>query len=70
MRGLSARELEVVQLVVDGLTNVEIASALQITERTAQAHVAAARAKLTARSRTQLAVFALRQRLVPLDPPG
>lgn len=64
---LSARELEVVHLVVDGLTNSEIARRLGITERTVQAHVAASRGKLMARSRTQLAVFALRRRIVPLD---
>ena len=61
------RELEVIRLVVDGLTNAEIAERLGIVERTVQAHVAAARAKLGARSRTQLAVYALRLRLVPLD---
>jgi DNA-binding NarL/FixJ family response regulator len=67
MEPLTSRELEVVRLIVDGLTNAEIAGALGITERTVQAHVAAARRKLEARSRTQLAVFALRLRLVPLD---
>ena len=65
---LSRRELEVVELVVDGLTNVEIAVRLGITERTVQAHVAAARAKLGARSRTQLAVMVLRLGIVPLEP--
>jgi DNA-binding NarL/FixJ family response regulator len=65
---LSRRELEVVELVVDGLTNHEIAVRLAITERTVQAHVAAARAKLGARSRTQLAVMVLRRGIVPLEP--
>jgi DNA-binding CsgD family transcriptional regulator len=65
---LSRRELEVVELVVDGLTNIEIAVRLGITERTVQAHVAAARAKLGARSRTQLAVMVLRLGIVPLEP--
>jgi DNA-binding NarL/FixJ family response regulator len=54
--------------VVEGLTNPEIAERLSITERTVQAHVSAARAKLDARSRTQLAVFALRRGLVPFEP--
>jgi DNA-binding CsgD family transcriptional regulator len=65
---LSARELEVVRLVVDGLTDQEIGRRLAITERTAQAHVVAARTKLRARSRTHLAVLALRTGIVPLDP--
>jgi DNA-binding NarL/FixJ family response regulator len=58
----------VVRLVVEGLTNLEIAGRLNITERTVQAHVTAARAKLVARSRTQLAVVALRRGIVPLEP--
>ncbi|MBV9212717.1 MAG: response regulator transcription factor [Actinobacteria bacterium] len=66
--GLSRRELEVVELVVEGLTNEEIAKRLHLSHRTAQAHVAAAMRKLGARSRTQLAVFALRAALIPLDP--
>jgi DNA-binding CsgD family transcriptional regulator len=65
---LSERELQVVRLVIEGLTDQEIGRALTITERTAQAHVVAARAKLRARSRTHLAVLALRTGLVPLDP--
>jgi DNA-binding NarL/FixJ family response regulator len=67
---LSPRELEVVELLVEGLTNGEIAARLRITERTVHAHVVAARAKLGARSRTQLAVFVLRRGIVPLCPHG
>ena len=67
VRMLSARELEVVHLVAEGLTDAEIAGLVGITERTARAHVAAARYKLDARSRTHLAVLALRRRLIPLD---
>lgn len=64
--GLSARELEVVALVVEGLSNQEIAACLVVSRRTAQAHVASAMGKTRTRSRTQLAVFALRSGLVPL----
>lgn len=67
-RPLSAREVDVVGLVVDGLTNPEIAQRLHITQSTAQAHVASAMAKLEARSRTQLAVYALRRGIFPLHP--
>lgn len=64
---LTAREVEVVALVVDGLTNPEIGTRLHISARTVQSHVAAAMRKLGARSRTQLAVTALRSGLVPLE---
>jgi DNA-binding NarL/FixJ family response regulator len=65
---LTARELDIVTLVVDGLTNPEIGRRLHISARTVQSHVAASMRKLGARSRTQLAVSALRAGLVPLDP--
>ena len=67
---LSPRELEVVTLVVEGRTNHEIAANLHVSLRTAQAHVAASMRKLGAKSRTQLAVTALRRGLVPLHPDG
>jgi DNA-binding NarL/FixJ family response regulator len=67
---LTAREVEIVTLVVDGLTNPEIGKRLHISSRTVQSHVAAAMRKLEARSRTQLAVTALRAGVVPLEPLG
>lgn len=63
---LTAREVEVVRLLVDGFTNGEIGAALGISERTVQSHVASARGKLHARSRTHLAALVLRRRIVPL----
>jgi DNA-binding CsgD family transcriptional regulator len=65
---LSPREAEVVRLLVEGLTDQEIGNRMFITERTAQAHVAAARRKLGARTRTHLAVIALRRGIVPIHP--
>jgi DNA-binding NarL/FixJ family response regulator len=67
-QGLTDREAQIVALVVDGLTNPAIGDALGISARTAQSHVAAAMRKLEARTRTQLAVTALRSGLVPLRP--
>jgi predicted ATPase/DNA-binding CsgD family transcriptional regulator len=55
---LTRRELEVVRLVVDGLTNREIAAKLFITERSAEGHVERIRNKLDVRSRAQVAVWA------------
>lgn len=66
---LSERELEVVALVVDGRANAEIAQRLHLSIRTVQHHVASARAKVGARSRTHLAVLVLRAGLVSLHPP-
>ena len=39
--GLTARQLEVLELLVDGLTNAEIAKRLVVSPRTAEHHVAA-----------------------------
>jgi DNA-binding NarL/FixJ family response regulator len=66
---LTQRELEVIRLLVDGLSNQEIADGLGLSRRTVQAHVANAMARTQTRSRTQLAVFALRNGIVPLGPP-
>ena len=53
--GLTARQLEVLQLVVDGRTNAEIAEELVVSLRTAEHHVAAVLAKLGAPSRREVA---------------
>lgn len=65
---LSAREREVLLLVVDGLGNAEIASCLGVSRRTVQAHVGSAMRKTDTRTRTQLAVHSLRAGLVALHP--
>ena len=49
--GLTARQLEVLALLVDGLTNAEIAERLVISPRTAAHHVAAVLSKLGADDR-------------------
>lgn len=64
---LTARELEIVVLVVDGLSNREIGDRLAISARTVQSHLAATMRKLRARTRTQVAVAALRAGLVAID---
>jgi DNA-binding NarL/FixJ family response regulator len=52
---LSAREQEIVHLVVDGLSNLEAASRLGITEATVKAHLTHIFQKLALRGRAQLA---------------
>ena len=56
--GLSARELEVAGLVVEGLANKAIAARLQLSVRTVESHVRHALAKLGLDNRTQLATWA------------
>ena len=58
---LTARELEVLRLIVDGLSNPEIAERLTITKATAKAHVHSILQKLCVDDRTQAAVLAMRQ---------
>lgn len=59
--GLSQRESEVAQAVMQGMSNKEVARVLGITERTVKAHMAALFAKLGVRDRIQL-VIKLRSR--------
>jgi DNA-binding NarL/FixJ family response regulator len=49
--GLTARQLEVLELLVEGLTNAEIAERLVVSTRTAEHHVAAVLLKLEATTR-------------------
>jgi non-specific serine/threonine protein kinase len=57
--GLTERECEVVVLIAQGRSNREIADALVIAERTAEAHVSHVLTKLGLRSRAQVAVWAV-----------
>src|SRR5574344_896145 len=61
---LTQREYEVLKLVVDGMSNHDIANALTISEHTAKAHVCNIIQKLVVDDRTQAAVKALKERLV------
>jgi len=62
---LSVREVEVAQLVAGGATNDEIAARLFLSPRTIQSHVKSATEKTGTRNRTELAVLAVREGLVP-----
>lgn len=61
---LSDRELEVLELVVAGMTNSEIAERLVISEATVKNHLKNILEKLHLRNRTEAAVFALRSGLI------
>ncbi len=61
---LSAREIDVLRLLVFGWSDKEIAAELGIGRRTASSHVATIRSKLGAPSRTAAATIAVRDRLI------
>jgi len=64
---LTPREVEVLRLVAQGLENWEIAERLVITEATVRTHVSNITSKLHVASRTQAALYALREGIASLD---
>jgi DNA-binding CsgD family transcriptional regulator len=62
--GLTARQLEVLALIGDGLTNAEIADRLVVSQRTAEHHVAAVLAKLGTANRRDAARRAVELQLL------
>jgi len=62
---LTDRELEVAELVAEGLTNSSIARRLSVAPRTAEAHVENIRRKLEVRSRAHIAAWIAENRLRP-----
>ena len=71
---LSERELGVVRLVAQGLSNAEIAARLYLSEATVKSHIARILAKLDLRDRVQVAVYAYEHGIVrpghKAPPPG
>lgn len=60
--GINDKELEIIELVADGLSNREIAGELCLSEGTVRNYLSAILEKLNLRDRTQLAVFYYRHR--------
>jgi DNA-binding NarL/FixJ family response regulator len=65
LTSLTAREREILTLVAQGHSNRDIAGRLVISERTARTHVSNVLTKLQLSSRTQAALLAIREGLIP-----
>ncbi len=59
--GLTEREIEILRLVGNGLTNKKIGKQLYISDRTVQAHLSNIFSKLGVESRTEAAMYAVRR---------
>ena len=68
LEALTPRELEVLRLLAQGLSNRQLASELVVSEKTVKTHVSSILAKLHLADRTQAALFAVRAGLG--DPDG
>jgi DNA-binding NarL/FixJ family response regulator len=60
---LTRRELDVIGLLVEGLSNREIAERLGLSEQTVKNHSARIMAKVEVRNRVELVLYAVRERL-------
>jgi NarL family two-component system response regulator LiaR len=63
---LTPRELEVLRLIANGMSNKEIARELVLNERTVKGHVSNILAKLGLADRTQAALYAVREGIAPI----
>ena len=68
--GLTPRELEVVGLVAEGLTDAQVAERLFVSLRTVNAHLRSIYRKLDVRSRSAATRYAVEQGLVTILPSG
>ena len=67
---LTGREMAVLRLIAQGLSNQEIADRISVSEPTVRTHVSRILGKLHLASRTQAALYAVREGLTDEDGPG
>jgi DNA-binding CsgD family transcriptional regulator len=65
--GLTAREVEVLASLVQGLNNNAIAKKLSLSTRTVEHHIASILQKMQVQSRNEAVALALKERLLPLE---
>lgn len=63
---LTRREIEVLKMIAAGSSNKEIASVLNISERTVKNHISNIFKKIDVSDRTQAAVFAIKNDIITL----
>ena len=63
-RGLTTRELELLQLISEGLTNREIGQRLLLSEETVKVHMHHLYARLQARSRAHVVAIGFRRSII------
>lgn len=66
VQSLTQRQIEVLELVTQGLRNADIAARLNISEQTVKTHIAHLLRKLGVKSRLQAAHYAIRHKLVAI----
>jgi len=66
---LSEREIEVLQLMAEGLTNAEIGAQIHLSEGTVRNYISTILSKLQVKDRTQAVVMAIRYGLIDLHNP-
>lgn len=64
---LSAREMDVLKLLVEGASNKMIAAQLNLSENTVKSHTSHIFAKLQVSSRAEAVAVALQRGIVPID---
>jgi len=62
--GLTDREIEIIKMIVFGKSNREIAASLYLTEGSIRNLISSILLKVNLKSRTQLAVFAVRHNII------
>ena len=68
-KSLTAREIELLQLVADGMSNKAAAQKLSVSENTVKYHLKNIMQKLGVQNRTEAVTYAIRAGLLTADPP-